>query len=73
MRMGGMKDIVVVRRTLAMPKYLISWTEENWYNITIEADSAEEAKDKFYNHEFDYEDSILVGSELQDSVEAEEV
>jgi hypothetical protein len=56
-----------------MPKYLVSWTEENWYNITIEADSAEEAKDKFYNHEFDYEDSILVGSELQDSVEAEEL
>ena len=56
-----------------MPKYLVAWTEENWYNITIEADSKWDALDKFHNHEFDYEDSILVGSELQDSVEAEEL
>ena len=56
-----------------MTKYLIAWTEENWYNLTIEADSKREALDKFYNHDFDYEDSVLVGSELQDSVEAEQV
>ena len=56
-----------------MPKYLIAWTEENWYNVTIDAPSKFVALDKFYNQEYDREDVVLVGFELQDSVEVEEV
>ena len=56
-----------------MPKYLISWTEEDWYNITIEASSKKEALDKFWNRGYDMEDIVHTGTELQDSVEIEEV
>ena len=56
-----------------MPKYLISWSEENFYNINIDADSEFSALAKFHNHEFDYEDSVLVSSQLQSSVEVEQV
>ena len=56
-----------------MTKYLVSWTEEDYLNILIEADSADEAREKFYNSEFDDQKILHVGTELQDSVEVEEV
>lgn len=56
-----------------MPKYLIAWTEENWYNITIDAPSKSEAIDTFYAQKYDEEDVIFIGCELQDSVEVMEV
>ena len=56
-----------------MPKYIVSWTEEDWYNVTIDAPSKLVALDKFYNQEYDSEEVVLVGSELQDSVEVDEV
>jgi hypothetical protein len=56
-----------------MAKYLISFTEEDWYNITIEADSLEEAKDKFWSHDFDLEDIVHTGTEIQESIDVEEV
>lgn len=56
-----------------MPKYLVSWTEEDWYQVIIEADSKREALDKFYDRDYDPEDTQHIGSELQDSVEAEEL
>ena len=55
-----------------MPKYLISWTEETYMNNVIEADSADEALDKFYNGEFDIEKNDVSESDILDgSVEAE--
>jgi hypothetical protein len=82
-----MKAIVAVRRIrvrgrnglmrsggrIKMPKYLVSWTEEDWYNITIEADSPRAALDMFYDREYDMEDIIHTGTELQDSVTVEAV
>ena len=56
-----------------MPKFLISFTEEDWYNITIEADSLEEAKDKFWSHDFDLEDIVHTGTEIQEDIDVEEV
>ena len=56
-----------------MTKYLISWTEETWYNLEIEAADKMEALDKFHNNEYDSEDAVFIGSELQDSVEIEEI
>jgi hypothetical protein len=56
-----------------MANYLISFTEEEWYNITIEADSLQEAKEKFWAHDFDHEDIIHTGTEIQESIDIEEV
>jgi len=56
-----------------MPKYMISFTEEEWYNITIQADSFEEAKEKFWAQDFDLEDIVHTGTEIQESIDMEEV
>lgn len=56
-----------------MAKYLIAWTEEDWYNVEIEAESKDEALDKFWNREYDSEDINHIGSEFQDSLEIEEL
>lgn len=55
-----------------MKKYLISFTEEDWCNITIEANSLEEAKDKFWSGEFDVEDIRHTGGEIQESIDIED-
>ena len=56
-----------------MASYLISFTEEEWYNISIEADSFEEAKEKFWSGDFDHEDIIHTGTEIQESIDIEEI
>jgi hypothetical protein len=56
-----------------MSNYLISFTEEEWYNVTIEADSFQEAKDKFWSHDFDLEDIVHTNTEIKESINIEEV
>ena len=56
-----------------MYKYLISFTEENWYHITIEADCLEEAKEVFCSGEYENEDILHTGTEIQESIDIEEV
>lgn len=56
-----------------MAKYLISFTEEDWYNIPIEADSLEAAKDKFWSHDYDFEDIVHTGTEIQEDIDVEVV
>ena len=56
-----------------MPKYLISFTEEDWYNIIIEADSMQEARDKFWAWDYDHEDVRHTGTEIQESIDIEEI
>ena len=56
-----------------MPKYRIEWTEEFWYTMDVEADSKEDALDKFHKHEYDFGDAEDLGAELQDSITVEEV
>jgi hypothetical protein len=55
-----------------MATYTVHWTIEEWYRMDIEANSEEEAYEKFMEHDFDYDDGKHVGSELQDSVMVEE-
>lgn len=55
-----------------MAEFKIEWTEETWYRLYIEADSFEDAQDKFWSGEFDYQKAKITGSEIQDSVEIEE-
>jgi hypothetical protein len=56
-----------------MPKYLIKYVYERWYDLEIEASSKDEALDKFHSADFEEEKARLVGGELQDSVVVEEV
>ena len=56
-----------------MPKYLISWTEESWYQVDIDADSKEQALDIFHEGDYDREGIINTGWEMQDSIECEEI
>jgi hypothetical protein len=56
-----------------MSKYLVSFTEEDWYSIVIEAESAEEAQEKFWSHDFNDSDLRHFGTEIQDSVEVEQL
>ena len=56
-----------------MPKYLVSWTEEDWYNVVIKDDSAYEAQDKFWGREYDPEDVVHTGTEIQEGIDIEAV
>jgi hypothetical protein len=52
-----------------MPKYEISFTEEEWYKVTIEADSATQAMGMFWSHDFNMEDVVHTGTEIQESID----
>ena len=54
-----------------MPKYLISWTEEQWYQKVVEADSYQEARDMLFSGDIEWPEPY--DFEIQDSVEVEEV
>lgn len=54
-----------------MAIWKIDFTEEVWKTTTIVADSWEEAREAFWNGDFDKE--FVTGGEIQDSVEIEEV
>lgn len=56
-----------------MPKYLVKYQEENWYNVVIEAENAVHAKEKFWEFDFDQNSAKLVGEEIQESIEVEEL
>lgn len=53
-------------------KYEIKYTEETWYRLEIEADSEEQARDKFFSGEWEGEPTIF-GGELQDGISVEEL
>ena len=50
-----------------MPKYLITWEESHWMNVTIDADNEDEAIDKFHDMEYDWDMVEEVGAEMIDS------
>ena len=54
-----------------MPKYLVSWNEEQWFTAEIEADSEEQAREMIFNPSFEWPEPH--GFEVQDSIEVEEV
>ncbi len=56
-----------------MAKYLVKYQEENWYDVVIEAESEQEARDKFWEFDFDQNSARLVGEEIQENVEVEEL
>lgn len=54
-------------------KYEVRYTVERHYTIEIEADSQENALDRFHNSEVDWELVHEYGSELQNTVEVSEM
>lgn len=46
-----------------MAKYLVSWSEINWHNLVIEAESKDEAKEILLSGDFDVEDVRNIGGE----------
>lgn len=56
-----------------MARFKIDWTEELWQQVYIEADSEEQARELFWQSEFDTQQIELYGTEIQDSVLVEEV
>jgi hypothetical protein len=73
-----MKGSLVIGTTLKrkqkqMPKFRIEWTEEFWYSLEVEGESKEEVLDKFHFQEYDFDDAVSLGAELQDSITVKEV
>lgn len=56
-----------------MALYKIEWTEETWNRVFIEADSSEEAQNKFLLGEFPNDGIETFGAETQDGYDVEEV
>lgn len=56
-----------------MARFKIDFTEEIWNRVFIEADSSDEALEMFWMGEFDYETVKIIGNEIQDGVDVEEV
>jgi len=56
-----------------MPKYKIAYTEEEWYHVTIEADSHRHALDKFWSHDWDLESAVNFGTEIQQDLDIDEL
>lgn len=40
--------------------YAVSWTEENWYEVMIEADSEHDAVAKFKNKDYDPASGMMI-------------
>jgi hypothetical protein len=56
-----------------MSKYEISFTEEVWKVVVIEASNEEEARKKFWEFDFDETTERVTGGEVQESLDIEEV
>lgn len=57
-----------------MPKFRISYTTEDWWNLYVDADSYEDAIAKFHNNEYNLNAAFLTeAGYLQDSVDIQEV
>ena len=56
-----------------MTKYLISWTEEVWQRVVIEAESREQVRELFFSGDFDMDTVQVTGGEIQDGVDIEEL
>jgi hypothetical protein len=54
-----------------MPRFQVSWTEEQWYSSEVEAESHEQAIEMVFSGDFDWPEPH--GFEIQDTVDCEEL
>ena len=55
-----------------MKTYTIKYTYEKWYSVNVAAESEEQARELFFSGEFNDEDRVLIGEEIQDGIDIEE-
>lgn len=53
-------------------KYVIEYIEEMWYCLEIEADSADEARKKFWSGQSDFDSAQLIGGEIHPDISIRE-
>jgi hypothetical protein len=52
-----------------MPKYVIEWTNEDWYRMEVEAESKEAALDNFWSGKYNWDNATTTGGEVQENVD----
>jgi hypothetical protein len=52
-----------------MNEYVVSYTVETWYRVVIKADSMEQAREKFWEFDFDQDSAKQFGAEIQDGID----
>lgn len=52
-------------------EYEVRWTREQWFKVEIQADSPEEAQEKFWNG--DYQNEQEYGAEIQEGLDVFEI
>lgn len=52
-------------------QYKVSYTVELWNRVVIEADNEEQAREKFWAGDFDFDEVEEFGREIQDGVDIE--
>lgn len=53
-------------------RYVIEYTEEMWYRLEVEADSADEAGEKFWSGQADFDSAELIGGEIHPDTSIDE-
>ena len=56
-----------------MAFFEISYTDESWKRAVVEAKNEEEARDKFWSGDFDTTKIRVVGGEIQESIDIDEL
>ena len=56
-----------------MPFFEIAYTDESWKRAVVEANNEEEARDKFWSGDFDTTKIRVVGGEIQESIDIDEL
>jgi hypothetical protein len=56
-----------------MAFFEISYTDELWNRAIVEAKNEEEAREKFWSGDFDKSKIKIVGGEIQESIDIEEL
>ena len=56
-----------------MGTFEISWTEETWMRMRVQAESVDHARELFWSGGLNFDEAWDFGSEIQDSVDVREV
>lgn len=55
-----------------MPKYIIKYQKEIWFDLPVEAESEKQALEMFHAGEVEFGDAEEVGQEIQENILVEE-
>ena len=55
-----------------MPLFKVKWQHETWHTTYVEADTELEAKEKIFRAEYRASNDSIIGTEIQEYMEAEQ-